>query len=180
MISKKCLLVTPTLLVFAIFLLRPVVGMVRWGRKSPVDRHTIFNEVPLRNMSCYICVGDLHPDAGTILQRCSVFRKTWKKFKEAKGDYNKELAYILKDKFTENCEEGVEDCYYSRPYDTRIVGFEERGCGSGPDILDAEPSEGCTFETLKFLGEEMLVTNCVCDNKKYCNGAPRRQGGGKW
>lgn len=59
-------------------------------------------------MSCYICVGDLHPDAGTILQRCSVFRKTWKKFKEAKGDYNKELAYILKDKFTENCEEGVE------------------------------------------------------------------------
>lgn len=56
----------------------------------------------------------------------------------------------------------------------RIVGYEARGCGSGPPEVDAEPGEGCAQEQMTFAGDVVDIINCVCEegkstSKGYCN-----------
>lgn len=63
------------------------------------------------------------------------------------------------------------DCYKTGASDNRIVGYEARGCGSGPTSIPTEPGEGCEYITKKDNdNKDFELFNCVCD-KNTCNAA---------
>jgi len=144
------------------------------------------------NISCYQCVDDKYNEKNKFkedVKTCAEFRDLWRKFMKAKKgvgsrpDYGQELLHMLKTQFGRKCPYGTEDCFYTRAFDVRVVGFEARGCGSGPSSVDAEPGEKCQQEAQMFEGEEVPVINCVCEdkvgNKKgYCNKAATLYGTG--
>jgi len=150
--------------------------------RGPTKRYTNLTKVPKpTNITCYECADENIQKQGNR-QPCRKFRDLWTKFVRAKkahtpkSQYRDEILVRLKQEFGRKCQYGIEDCYLTRPVDRRITGYEQRGCGSGPLSIDAEPGEGCTTEKQKKQGEKMEIINCVCDEKTneykgYCNKA---------
>lgn len=68
------------------------------------------------------------------------------------------------------------DCFYTGTWDKRVVGYEARGCASGPVSMPAEPGEGCQYINKKNDKDvEFTLFNCVCDTE-LCNAAEPLKG----